>query len=123
MVLRIALTDGGGGGNPKWEVGTVLESYPDDWEFCWGDEARFFLIKVADGSLTADEIRRRKKKIDLDLILSAASKARYVANRDKDRATYLATGELPKLGIVVDVATVGMLNATPKAQWVEDPIP
>lgn len=118
MILRIALTDGGS----KWLPGTILEKYPDDWAFNWGDEARFFLIKVADGAVTEDDVLRRKKQVDLDLILSADSKAKYLANRDRDKGDYLAAGESPKLGIVIDLVTVGMLSATPKAQWMEDPI-
>jgi len=63
--IRIALTDGMG----KWVPGTILGTYPLDNQFCWGDVAKFKIIRVT--GLTDEimaQISSKKLVVDFSII-------------------------------------------------------
>ena len=118
-ILRIALTDGGG----KWLPGTILAKHPDDFQFNWGDEARFLLLKVQDDSVTDVDAENRKKVIDLDVVLTSSEKASYQSNRSiKTEAKYKTDGKKPRLANPTDLSPQGSLVDAPEGQWSEDSV-
>jgi hypothetical protein len=118
MILRIALTDGGG----KWIPGTVLGVYPDKFQFNWGDEAHFLLIRVPNGDVDEafrNDVSKRKKVLELRDIVSEKTLSRHLNNMQKHRNDYLKTGKKPDLNRGIKLAGVRKIEA-PKEQIVVD---
>ncbi|TET36708.1 MAG: hypothetical protein E3J72_08095 [Planctomycetota bacterium] len=111
---RMALTDGCG----KWEPGTILELYPLDHHFEWGDQAHFLVISAELDETQIELIRQRKLKVPLESFLSPKSLKAYNDNLSLEREDFLASGEKPRFDRKVDVKTLAV-NA-PEWQWVKE---
>ncbi len=108
---RLALTDGSG----KWEPGTILELYPLDHEFNWGDQAHFMIVFAELDESQIELIEQRKLKVPFGSFLSAESLQAYNDNLTMNRENFPALGEKPRLDRKVEVKTLA--ENAPERQW------